>query len=100
MDRSDEFDRSLPSSEQGSRNTEQVTGNEERAGDVLGLGGAAVPKAPGDPSADNDPASVAKRRGRMERENEERPEVTSDRSSGATGIDMGAGGSGTDISGS
>ena len=99
MDRSDEFDRDLPAAERANRGTEQMRGNEERAGDVLGLGGAPVPKAPGDPSADKDPESVARRRDRLQRENEERTEVTSDRSSGATGIDMGAGGSGTDISG-
>jgi hypothetical protein len=96
MDRSDEFDRDRAS---GDRSAEQIRGSEERTGDVLGLGGAVVPKAPGDPSADNDPESIAKRRDRLGREAEEGSEVRTDRSSGATGIDMGAGGSGTDISG-
>ena len=92
MDRSDEFDREERPSERGQR-------NEERTGDVLGLGGATVPKAAGDPSAEEDPESVAKRRGRMRGEGDERSGVTADRSSGATGIDMGAGGSGTGVSG-
>jgi hypothetical protein len=68
-----------------------------RAGDVLGLGGAAVPKTPGDPTTEYDEASVAQRRRRAAGTDE--PETTTDtsRSPGATGIDMGAGGSGTDI---
>ena len=92
MDRSDEFDREP-------RPAERVEGSEERTGDILGLGGAAVPKAAGDPSAEHDPESVAKRKARMRGEGEEEAGVTSDRSSGATSIDMGAGGSGTDLSG-
>lgn len=91
MDRSDEFDR-----EPGP--AERVQGSEERTGDILGLGGAAVPKAAGDPSAEHDPESVAKRRDRMREEGDEASGVTVDRSSGATGIDMGAGGSGTGVS--
>jgi hypothetical protein len=72
----------------------------ERTGDVLGLGGAAVPKTPGDPSASSDPESVRRRRSRgmgteadpqIEREDPYKP------GKGATGIDMGAAGSGTDI---
>ena len=93
MDRSDEFDREP-------RPAERAEGSEERTGDVLGLGGAAVPKAAGDPSAEQDPESVAKRRSRMRGEGDEGSGVTVDRGSGgATGIDMGAGGSGTDVSG-
>ena len=92
MDRSDEFDREP-------RPADRVEGNEERTGDVLGLGGAVVPKAAGDPSAEQDPESVAKRRDRMRGEGDEGSGVTADRSSGATGIDMGAGGSGTGVSG-
>ena len=71
-----------------------------RSGDVLGLGGAAVPKAPGDPTTDYDPESVAQRRERALGEVEPTPNEDPDRQrSGATGIDMGAGGQGTNISG-
>ena len=72
-----------------------------REGDVLGLGGSAVPKMPGDPSASNDPASVRKRRERaMSADEDAGVSQESDRQhSGATGIDMGAGGQGTDVSG-
>ena len=67
-----------------------------REGDVLGLGGAAVPKTPGDPTTEYDEESVAQRRRRASGADE--PEIIeTNRSSGATGIDMGAGGSGTDI---
>jgi hypothetical protein len=69
-----------------------------RQGDVLGLGGADVPKTPGDPSTEYDAESVARRRARARAEGE--PETTAtDRpqSPGATGIDMGGGGTGTDI---
>ena len=72
----------------------------ERTGDVLGLGGAPVPKMPGDPSASNDADSIARRR---ERAMEDDGTTSSNRedpyrqSAGATGIDMGAGGRGTDI---
>lgn len=67
-----------------------------RAGDVLGLG-SAVPKAPGDPVTDFDEESVARRRARV-REGEEAESGTElPRGSGATGIDMGAGGEGTDV---
>ena len=69
-----------------------------REGDVLGLGGAAVPKAPGDPSTEYDDESVARRRRRASGADEAEPATTEmPQSSGATGIDMGAGGSGTDI---
>lgn len=72
-----------------------------RDGDVLGLGGSPVPKAPGDPTTEYDPGSVARRRERARGADEERPgrESEADRSKGATGIDMGYGGSGTDVSG-
>ena len=74
----------------------------ERGGDVLGLGRSAVPKMPGDPSAANDPESVRHRRERAMAEDEHtgvRPDDPYKQSSGAAGIDMGAGGRGTDISG-
>jgi len=67
---------------------------------ILGLGGSAVPKMPGDPSASNDPESVAHRRERVREDDETlnpRRDDPYKRSSGATGIDMGAGGRGTDV---
>jgi hypothetical protein len=76
----------------------------ERTGDVLGLGGAAVPKSPGDPTASADAESAARRRERA-REDEEADSLAANREDpyqrtpGATGIDMGAGGRGTDVSG-
>ena len=73
-----------------------------RDGDVLGLGGSVVPKMPGDPSASNDPESVRRRRERARSEDEHsgaRPDDPYKQSSGATGIDMGAGGRGTDVTG-
>ena len=71
-----------------------------RTGDVLGLGGSAVPKMPGDPSASNDPDSIARRRERMHEDDTlTQHEDPYKQSPGATGIDMGAGGRGTDVSG-
>ena len=64
---------------------------------VLGLGGSPVPKSPSDPVASDDPESVRHRRARMFGEDvEQRP---ADDQHGATGIDMGSGGHGTDLSG-
>lgn len=81
------------------RNPEARDENDERTGDVLGLGGAAVPKEPGDPSTAFDEKSRAQRRQRTREP--AAPGVSepedSDRGGGATGIDMGAGGTGTDI---
>jgi hypothetical protein len=80
---------------------DDVTGSEAREGDVLGLGGATVPKMPGDPTASNDPESVARRRERAMGE-DERGTGRDDpyrQTPGATGIDMGSGGRGTDLSG-
>jgi hypothetical protein len=66
---------------------------------ILGLGGAPVPKEPTDPTADNDPESVARRRARMREGLEEHDHTEGpDQHPGATGIDMGAGGEGTDLS--
>jgi len=73
----------------------------ERTGDVLGLGGSVVPKMPGDPSASDDPDAAARRRARA-LEDEATFTHRDDpykQSPGATGIDMGAGGHGTDVSG-
>jgi hypothetical protein len=74
--------------------------DETPAGSVLGLSGAPVPKVPGDPSASNDPGSVARRRERALGQDEDEPPRRDDPykpGKGATGIDMGAGGRGTDI---
>ena len=93
MDRSDEFDRDTP-------DVERATAREERTGDVLGLSGAEVPKSPDDPSAaaEHDPEAVAKRRQRtLDTEDEGVSGRSAERSAGATGIDMGAGGTGTDV---
>jgi hypothetical protein len=72
-----------------------------RDADVLGLGGSVVPKAPGDPSASSDPESVRRRRARaMGSDEDSGSRHEGDRQgSGATGVDMGAGGQGTDLSG-
>jgi hypothetical protein len=92
MDRSDEL--------RNNRSADVTTDTDDRMardGDVLGLGGAPVPKAPGDPTTEYDEESVAQRRNRALGEEEVRR--PSDDQHGATGIDMGAGGHGTDISG-
>lgn len=89
MDRSDE-----------AKHVRSNDDNEEpaRSGDILGLGGSAVPKAPGDPSTEFDEASVARRRARAGGADDVSVEDSElHRTPGATGIDMGAGGSGTDV---
>lgn len=89
MDRSDEL--------KGEREFAKTAGDEAvREGDVLGLGGSAVPKAPGDPTTEYDPESVSQRRSRALGDTEVRRR--SDDQHGATGVDMGAGGHGTDLS--
>ena len=72
-----------------------------RTGDVLGLGGSSVPKTPDDPTASDDPESVRKRRMRAKETEAEgvRDDDPYKQGKGATGIDMGAGGRGTDYSG-
>ena len=70
---------------------------------ILGLGGAAVPKAPGDPTTEFDAESVAQRRARLhqgEADAEAARDAGDHSGPGATGIDMGGGGDGTDLSGS
>ena len=80
--------------------TEQASASSGMTGDVLGLGGAVVPKMPGDPSASDDPESVRRRRARASEDIEPLSQEDPDRQrSGATGIDMGAGGQGTHLSG-
>ena len=74
------------------------TPSRPQSGDVLGLGGSPVPKMPGDPSASSDPESARRRRERGIADEEPLSGAGGDRQhSGATGIDMGAGGQGTDI---
>jgi hypothetical protein len=67
---------------------------------ILGLGGTEVPKSPTDPTTEYDDESIARRRSRMAAEEETTTHEDPDRQrSGATGIDMGAGGQGTHVSG-
>ena len=68
-----------------------------RQGDVLGLGGSAVPKTPGDPSTEFDDESRARRHARAAAEEDFVSDTGRTRTPGAAGIDMGAGGSGTDV---
>ena len=73
--------------------------NDKISSGILGLGGAPVPKEPGDPTTEYDEQSEARRRARMRGETEVEPAEDPDRQrSGATGIDMGAGGQGTHVS--
>jgi hypothetical protein len=97
----DRFDERKPVHTEDEERAEHVRDEPMRQGDVLGLGGAAVPKAPGDPTTEYDPESVARRRERALGADEPSAERTagSDRGKGATGIDMGYGGTGTDVSG-
>jgi len=66
-----------------------------RQGDILGLGGAAVPKSPEDKRTS--PEKSGTRESTSVDEDEHTRETAYRRSPGATGIDMGAGGSGTDV---
>lgn len=67
-----------------------------RQGDILGLGNIVPPKSPVDPGTELDDESVARRRARInEDELDGGSELT--RTKGATGIDMGSGGTGTDL---
>lgn len=91
MDRSEELRRD-PSADDVRDTDERPT----REGDVLGIGGTVVPKSPGDPTTEHDAESVRKRHDRaMGDAVVRRP---SDDQHGATGIDMGSGGHGTDVS--
>jgi hypothetical protein len=86
--------------ESRSVNDNDESTSHSQTGDILGLGGSVVPKMPGDPSASNDPESVRRRRERaMEGDDTLSQEDPDRQRSGATGIDMGAGGQGTNISG-
>lgn len=90
MDRKDEFTRDDRDVERGAA--------DERTGDILGLGSGPIAKGPDDPSTQYNPESVARRRSRMHDASDElATDRTPDRTSGATSIDMGSGGTGTDI---
>lgn len=79
-------------------NPEARDEHDVRQGDVLGLGGTEVPKAPGDPTTEYDEESIARRRERASGAGEAQvaDRTEEDRGKGATGIDMGSGGTGTD----
>lgn len=67
---------------------------------VLGLGGARVPKVPGDPVAEDTEEARAQRRARIragEAEASLSDKTDETPRKGATGIDMGAGGEGTGV---
>jgi hypothetical protein len=71
-----------------------------REGDVLGLGGTAVPKAPGDPAASESPEAQARQRARRrEEEAADRADREKDSADnfGSASTDMGAGGRGNTI---
>lgn len=86
----DEFD-DTPEQQDVAAGSEAV-----RQGDILGLGGAAVPTAPGD-HLESGRMSKAARRRRMSADDESGVRDTASNEGGATGIDMGSGGTGTDI---
>jgi hypothetical protein len=94
MDRSDEARRDV-------RRKDDLVRDNEREGDVLGLGGAPVPKEPGDPSAAYDEESVERRRERMRSDDRESgvSNPMPDTSDAPGSIDMGSGGEGTGLSG-
>lgn len=80
--------------------------SKERVGDILGLGDTPSPSAGTQPVGTSGESLVGSRSDEMHRRrqrmsegaDEVTPEATTpDRSSGATGIDMGAGGEGTDL---
>jgi hypothetical protein len=69
----------------------------KREGDILGLGGAVVPKSSTDQTTEYDEESIARRRARSTGMDERAGTREISRSKGATGIDMGSGGEGTDL---
>jgi hypothetical protein len=83
------------------RRDERTSAEEDtRMGDILGLGGGPVPPSPDDPKVRHDPGAVAQRRHRLHNsEDEGVSDTTSGHGAGATGMDMGSGGSGTGVSG-
>jgi hypothetical protein len=69
-----------------------------REGDILGLGGIVPPKSSNEPSTSFE-TDVTRNSESIRDEDQDmrRGDTAYKRSSGATGIDMGAGGSGTDV---
>ena len=69
-----------------------------REGDILGLGGVVPPKSSNEPSTSFEKDVTRNSESTREEDEDMRQGDTAyKRSSGATGIDMGAGGSGTDV---
>lgn len=68
-----------------------------RQGDILGLGGAAVPKTPADGSTSFERSGERGSDSIREDDGERRHKTAYQRSSGAASVDMGSGGTGTDI---
>jgi hypothetical protein len=69
-----------------------------REGDILGLGGALPPKSSNEPSTSFEKDVTRNSESIREEDEDLRQGDTADkRSLGATGIDMGSGGSGTDV---
>ena len=69
-----------------------------REGDILGLGGVVPPKSSNEPSTSFEKDATRNSESTREEDEDMRQGDTAyKRSSGATGIDMGAGGSGTDV---
>lgn len=74
--------------------------NKDRVGDVLGLGNtASTPSGPAGDHIRNDADEAHRRHHRMSEGADELTPTPAapDRTSGATGIDMGSGGEGTDL---
>ena len=69
----------------------------KREGDILGLGGAVVPKSSADQTTEYDEESVARRRSRSAGMDEPAGTRELHRGKGATGLAMGSGGDGTDL---
>ncbi|MEN3336503.1 MAG: hypothetical protein V7647_179 [Acidobacteriota bacterium] len=78
-------------------NAEDESDMPKRQGDILGLGGSVVPKSSDDPSARDDAESTMHRRTRSLDIDEPASGTDMPRTKGVTGIDMGSGGSGTDL---
>jgi hypothetical protein len=81
------------------RNTRDADDEPVRQGDILGLGGAAVPKAPEDTNTSFERSGErgSESIGEDEHDDRSRRDSAYRHGSGATGIDMGSGGSGTDV---
>lgn len=98
-DRSHDAMRSADASHDVTRDADMPSDDDmpKRQGDILGLGGAVVPKAANDPGTEYDEESIARRRARSAPLDEPTADPNMSRGTGATGVDMGTGGHGTDI---